>query len=81
MWAELMAGEGMDVEPAPEARIVAIGEPVEGGEALHTGTLHAMLELAWSHDARWLHEIVIWTEDRIYGQADIEALRPANGHA
>ena len=71
----------MDVEPLPEARIVAIGEPVQGVDPLYTGTLHAMLEEAWRHDAAWRAEIVIWTEDRVYGAADIEALRPAGGPA
>jgi hypothetical protein len=77
----LVAGGGMDVEPPPEARIVAIGDPVESAEPLYTGTLHAMLEEAWSHDAAWVAEIVIWTEDRVYGPADIAAMRAANGAA
>lgn len=79
--ADLVAGGGMDHEPLPEARIVAIGEPVEGVDPLYTGTLHAMFEEAWRHDAEWLAEIVIWTEDRVYGGDEIEAMRPAAGAA
>ncbi len=71
----------MDLEPSPQARIIAIGEPVEGADPLHIGSLHAMLEEAWRHDAAWLAEIVIWTEDRVYGAAEIESMRPANGSA
>lgn len=69
----------MDNEPSPEARIIALGEPVEGAEPLYTGTLHAMLEEALRHDAAWLANVAIWTEDRVYGAADIEALRRAAG--
>ena len=39
--------------------------------------IRAMLEEAWRHDPAWLAEIAIWTEDRVYGAAEIEAMRPA----
>lgn len=66
----------MDTEASPQARIVALGEPVEGADPLFTGTLHAALEEAWRHDADWLANVAIWTEDRVYGAAEIEAMRP-----
>lgn len=62
------------------ARIIPIGEPIEGGAVLFEGTIEGarryLLEL--SEAAR--REVSIWTPGHIFSAAELAAERPGHEH-
>ena len=69
-----------DPRPPDEARILPIGEPIEGGDALFEGTLAGarefLLGLAEEERAR----VSIWTPGHIFGARELLAERPGHEH-
>ena len=74
-----MATAPEDLNPPEQARLIAIGEPVDGADPLFVGSFEACLEEAWSQDADARAQICIWTDARVYGPQEIEALRLERG--
>jgi hypothetical protein len=86
---ETLVGEFNDVgapimedilDPPAEARIIPLGEPIEGGQTIFEGSLidaHAFLE-SLSPDQRG--EVAIWTPGHVFTAAEFAAERPGHEH-
>lgn len=70
----------METDPPPEARVIPLGEPIEGGEAIFAGSLaHARQFIAALSPAERA-AISIWTPGHIWTVAELEAQPPGSEH-
>ena len=57
-----------------DARVIAIGEAVQGVDPLFLGTLKAALDFALARGAPYREQVAIWTETSVYASRDFAAL-------
>lgn len=61
----------LDLEPAPEARVIVNGEPVEGADPLFVGTLEEARAYVAMLTPEQRADISIFTPDRVYRPAEL----------
>jgi hypothetical protein len=64
-----------DMNPPEQARVIVVGEPVDGVDPLFLGSFDACLEEVWAQEPDARSELCIWTDARVYSASEIEALR------
>jgi hypothetical protein len=70
----------MDLMPPPEARVIPLGEPIEGGDALFEGSLADARQFLSGLTLGQRDAVSIWTPGHVFAAAELAAEAPGHEH-
>jgi len=70
----------MDLMPPPEARVIPLGEPIEGGEVLFEGMLADARRFLDGLTPAQRDAVSIWTPGHVFTAAELAAETPGHEH-
>lgn len=70
----------VSAEPDEEARVLAQGEPVDG-DPLFVGPAAEAFDWVLAHPPAFRAELILWTQGRVYGPAEFDAMLAARDRA
>lgn len=71
----------MDGDPPVEARVIPLGEPIEGGQAIFEGSLVQTRRFIADLSDEERAAVSIWTPGHVWTAAELEAQPPGAEHA
>ena len=70
----------MDADPPVEARVIPIGERIEGGQAIFEGSLLNARQFIATLSGGERAAVSIWTPGHVWTVAELEAQPPGTEH-
>lgn len=69
-----------DLDPPATARVIPLGEPIEGGEALFEGSLPDARAFVAQLTVAERADVSVWTPGHIFGADELLAEQPGHEH-
>ncbi len=69
-----------DRSPQPDVRLIPLGQPIEGGDAIFEGSSAEARQILRAMSAEARAEIAVWTLGHVFTPQEFEAEQPGHEH-